>query len=438
MKVDTLISDNGIDANSKIAVGFSGGCDSSALLHALVQMRNKIGFQLAAIHVNHSLRGAESDSDQQFSEGVCKDYNVKLYTFRVDVAGEAKKTGESIELCARRMRYAAFGELIDKGYTIATAHTMSDNAETVLFNMARGSGIKGMCGIPKIRNGYIRPLLERTRADTENYCRENGIKYVTDSTNLCDDYTRNYIRHNIVSKFKKINPTFESAVLSMSGQLRDIDVMIDRMARDLLKSGKLSNGYNCEILKQAEKPVLSRAVRIAAEDATGLKIDSQKTECVCSVIAGGGRTQLGKGWFAAGGKILRFYRESECSDFQTEIKIGKNETPEYYVEINTEKAQCVHNLLMLNAIDCDKINGSMVLRNRREGDKIKLRGRPNKLLRRLMNEVSIPAERRDSVPVIADSTGVIFVCGIGADERVAVDENTKDVIIITSEGKNNA
>ena len=428
-KVKTALENLNIVKDSKIAVAFSGGCDSSALLDCLVKLSERLSLTLCAVHIDHSLRGAESDRDAAFAATACEGYGIKLHTFKVDVAGESALTGESTELCARRLRYAVFDQFVSDGWLIATAHTASDNVETVLFNLARGSGITGLCGIPRRRGGYIRPLLDCTREDTEQYCAANSVPYVNDSSNLTDDYTRNFIRHRIMPLIKQLNPSAELAVINTSDQLHDIDLLLNDMANSALDAATAKGGYDCKVLTQNEPAVLSRAVRIAAQRATGKSPDSEKTKRICKVVAKGSRTQLYDGWYASGGRLLQFYRDKTPLDKEVELSAGTfifGDKP-----IECKKTQYVNNLLMQNAIDCDKIIGKAVIRSRQSGDAVKLAGRPRKLLRRLMNELEIPAGHRDSYPVIADAQGVIFVPGAGAAERVKVDNKTKDVFIIT-------
>ncbi len=199
---------------SAVLAAFSGGADSSALLHFLCSVRGKRGLRVFAAHVNHGLRGAEADRDEAFVRGVCRAWGVPLFAARVNVRAEAEKTGESEELCGRRLRYAFFEKTAAAlGARIATAHTLSDCVETILFNLARGTGLSGLCGIPPVRGNIVRPLIETTRAEVEAYCRENGLDFVTDSTNFSRVYGRNRVRLDVVPALRTINPSLEKAVL---------------------------------------------------------------------------------------------------------------------------------------------------------------------------------------------------------------------------------
>jgi len=431
------MSEFGIESGSTIAVAFSGGCDSSALMHSLLEIAKVSDYNICAVHINHCLRGEESDSDELFVKSTCKSYGIELYSYKVDVMGECAKSGESTELCARRLRYEIFDKIIAKGWYVATAHTASDNAETVLFNLARGTGVAGLCGIPRSRGKYIRPLIDCTRDDVELYCQNNGLQYVTDSTNLTDEYTRNFIRHNIIPRLKEVNPSFESTVLEMTCQMRDVDNMLNEMAITALDKSKCVGGYSCAELQKSNKPVMSRAVRIAVKNATGRYPDSKKTAEICNAVSNGGRLQLFNGWYASAGKVLKFYQDAQKCDGIVNVNAGEIKFGNFTFNFEI-KTQPVNNLLMKNAIDCDKISNSVVIRCRKAGDSIKLKGRPTKQIRKLMNEMQIPNIHRDAYPLICDDEGVLFVCGCGVAERALPDSNTKKMIIITYKGENNA
>ena len=162
-----------------VAAAVSGGADSMCLLSLLCDCAEELGIRVHAVHVHHGIRGAEADRDEAFVRTFCEDLEVPLTVFHVDVPAEAARTGESTELCARRLRYAMFDQLAaDK---IATAHTASDAVETLLMNLSRGSGLTGLCSIPKVRGRIVRPLIGFFREETESYCREAGVPFVTDS-----------------------------------------------------------------------------------------------------------------------------------------------------------------------------------------------------------------------------------------------------------------
>ena len=193
----------GLPLDAPVLLALSGGADSTALLHLLCGLRKIVQFPLYAVHVNHGIRGEhfgnEALRDQLFCEELCRSVNVELTVEQVDVPTLAKNSGQSLETAAREARYSAFARIMQsKGIKIlVTAHNADDNFETQLFNLCRGCGIEGLCGIPESRpfpeaNGCIaRPLLSATKHEIFELCRQEGIEYVTDSTHLADDCVRN-------------------------------------------------------------------------------------------------------------------------------------------------------------------------------------------------------------------------------------------------------
>lgn len=212
-KILTYINkENLLNRREKVVVTCSGGADSIFLLHIL----NKLGFDCIVAHCNFHLRGDESDRDEHFVREFCKRESLTLLVQHFDTKQFALKNKLSIEMAARDLRYTWFEE-IRKEYSagaIAVAHHSDDSIETILLNMLRGTGLKGICGI-RPKNGYIvRPLLCVNRKEIENYLHEQGIEYIVDSTNLENEYTRNKIRNIIMPILREINPQIDSVMLS--------------------------------------------------------------------------------------------------------------------------------------------------------------------------------------------------------------------------------
>ena len=223
-----------------VTVALSGGADSVALLNVLLSLKDELGITVDAAHLNHMIRGAEADRDESFVRDLCRKLGVKLYVERIDIPRFAKENSMSLELAAREKRYA-FLKNVSNGL-VATAHTASDNLETLIFNITRGSGLEGLSAIPPKRDIFIRPLLLCTRQDIEKHCEQNNISYVTDSTNLQDEYTRNKIRHNVVPILKTINPSVENSVIRLTEILRENVNLIDSLANEYLSNNILPNG----------------------------------------------------------------------------------------------------------------------------------------------------------------------------------------------------
>lgn len=250
------ISDSGFPL--RITAALSGGADSVAMLHALYSLKNELGFELCACHVNHNLRGEESDRDEMFVRRLCRFLDIPLYVKNIKVL-EYMKKHDSVEECARNIRYTFFEEVRCNGL-IATAHTASDNCETVLINMTRGTALSGVCGIPERRDNIIRPVLRCTREEIEEYCRANSLDFVTDSTNLSDDYVRNKIRHNVIPLLCEINPSLFAAISRMTEAVSLDDSYLDKAAAAEMKKAEKSGGYSVIYLSQLDECILRRIV----------------------------------------------------------------------------------------------------------------------------------------------------------------------------------
>ena len=349
---------------------------------------------------------------------------------------ECKKTGESEELCARRLRYEFF-ESLETDF-VATAHTASDNAETMLFNLSRGSGLKGLSGIPCQRGRYIRPMLEITRAEVEDYCSSNSLDYMTDSTNLSDDYTRNYIRNNIIPQLKEVNSAFEQNAARAAELLRADAQYLEAEAEKEFK--RLASEKEISLdLGDLHPALRSRVVALFLQKHLGEAADSLHIKAVEDLILkGSGVVQLKFGFEAqaARGKLWIFKRQ-DSEEFCIPIKIGLNIGENYSFEVcsipreDITDSNKINKLLLNGAIDCDKIIGKLVVRSRQEGDSLRPVGRGiTKSLKNLFAESDIPMERRGSYPLLADDQGLVWFSGQRVAERAAVDAGSKNAIFI--------
>ena len=236
---DTIKTQKMLSDGDFVLAAVSGGADSVSLLRLLCILKDEYSLTLAAAHINHGIRGDEALRDENFVKELCMDYGVPLYICHANVPFESKKTGESEEECGRRIRYEFLSEKAQGG-KIATAHTLNDSLETIVFNLSRGSGLKGLCGIPPIRNNIIRPLSNCTREDVEEFCKNEGLSFMTDSTNIDDEYRRNFIRHNIIPRLNNLNPSLYSAVSRMIAQNRRDENFLETQTEIAIKEAALS------------------------------------------------------------------------------------------------------------------------------------------------------------------------------------------------------
>ena len=267
-----------------VVAALSGGADSVALLYALNSLSGELGISLSACHVNHHLRGEESDSDMRYCAELCESLSVPLTVCDVDIPS-AQQKHESTEECARRLRYRCFEE-VAAGRLLATAHNSNDNTETLLLNLMRGTGLKGLCGIPPVRGSIIRPLIYCTREEIERYCGEHSLRYVTDRTNLSDDYTRNKVRHLLLPEMLKINGSLYATVSRATRSLREDSDLLEGMAADALSAARTEGGYLAAELAALPRPLLSRAVKRILSDG-GIEPSALRIDTAAEIILRG-------------------------------------------------------------------------------------------------------------------------------------------------------
>ena len=407
-----------------VLCALSGGRDSMCLLSLLLSLAPQLGFSVAAAHFNHNLRGDESDGDEKFVEDYCREKSIPCYIGSGDVKGEAEKCAIGIEEAARKLRYEFLKETAEKigAERVATAHNADDNAETVLFNLTRGSGLKGLCGIPPVRDIYVRPLLGVTRAEIDRYITENSVPYRDDSTNALDDYTRNNLRHNVVPVLRGINPSFEENVADTVSLLAEDEKYLSSLAESFIEENIKGSSLPAEKLANLPVPVSSRVIRLMCPKG----ITQAHTGAVLNLCRAENPSASAD---LPGITVRREYEnivfsDGEVSDFSPVILHPGEVTEIPSIGLSfaceaTEEAGNIYNSLNTFFLKSDLINGDIVIRPRQTGDTIRLSEKGGtKTLKKLFIEKRIPAAKRHLIPVIADNSGVIAVPGIGTDLRL--------------------
>ena len=263
-----------VTKNQTVAVAVSGGSDSMALLHFMTANAKKYGIKVIALNVEHGIRGEASISDTNFVKSYCRSRGIELLTYSFDAVKKAKTDKLSVEQAARILRYECFFKAIDQGKCdkVATAHHRRDNVESVLLNLFRGTGLKGVAGInANYEDKIIRPFLSVTKEEIIAYMTENSVPYITDETNFSDDYTRNYIRLNILPKIKEAFPEAEKSISRFAAIAKSEDDFMDGVARSAVKINK----DNAEISLPLHPAVFSRAAIIALKS-LGIEKDWEK------------------------------------------------------------------------------------------------------------------------------------------------------------------
>ncbi len=438
-KATDTMRDRGIDkmlaAADGVVVGFSGGADSVMLLMLLSDLLENTKTKLYAAHLNHMIRGEEADGDEAFCRDFAGRRGVAFISERADVPAAARETGCGIEETARDIRYAFFERIADQiggDVLIATAHNADDNLETVIFNMLRGAGLRGMAGIPSVRGRYIRPIIGLPSADIRACLGEMGAEYRIDSTNADTDYTRNYIRREIVPAMRRVTPNPEEAVGRMSALLRRDAEYMDGEAAKLVCDGTIELSE----LNGAHTAVASRAVMQAYMLASGgealAEVNVNDVLALARKGENGSRIALPEKIYAkiAGG-ILRFVPnepESKPEQFCFEAKMGENRFPEWGFSVvlgenstNFQKEQeNIYKLSIHKRVRFDKIVGQIYIRSRRAGDTYRYGGITRKV-KKLLCDAKIPQSERDTLPVISDDKGILWIPGFPLRDGTAAD-----------------
>ena len=370
------------DYAEQIVVGVSGGADSMTLLHCL-HVSNK-NFQLIVAHMNHNLRGQESDDDQKFVEDWCFKRGIRFVCKSANIAKIARREGISIELSGRNERYKFFESF---GCRIATAHTLSDRVETMLLNIVRGTGLKGICSIPRRRGKIVRPLLSFAREEIEAYCRQNYIKYRNDSTNFTDEYMRNRIRHHVVFEFKRLSNCFEKHVANMLNGLEKDEEYLNSVAKNEFNRAIVEGGLKISYINKLDYSIKIRVLSMFLKNSDIFVTNEMLIRVFNVCTKGFGRESLPKKNMAVVRKGILFI-EKIFDVLPFDIVLPKKSEFLYknlqIIRCNIE--QCDYfskktKYLFLFKADYDKILGDVHVRSRLAGDKIKLLKRPTKKLK---------------------------------------------------------
>ncbi|MBC5581994.1 tRNA lysidine(34) synthetase TilS [Anaerofilum sp. BX8] len=424
-----------LQSGDTVLCALSGGPDSVALFHVLRSLAPALGIGLQAVHLNHGLRGAEADRDEAFVRELCARWSVPLWAERAEMAQRPRPAGQSEETFARALRYDFFERAAEAAQAlsggpvkVATAHTASDNAETLLFRLARGTSLTGAGGIPPRRGGYIRPLLCCTRQEILAYCRSAGHAYRTDSTNLLPCCSRNRLRLQAMPVLRGVNPKAEEALSAFAEDARETAAFLDGLARQLLAAAAAGAGWRAGQLAAAPGPVRRAALAqlLAARDVTGRE---QVTEAAAVVCGEKASSQLGEGLFARRSGGI-FYLEQTApappADWELPFSTGLLPLPDGRIVAVLEQEYeeivklCGEDKKELKKFaDYGMINKISTFRTRRPGDLFRPAGRGvTKSLKKLMAEDGVPRSARGRLLVLAEGRKVLWLEGVGVCEEL--------------------
>lgn len=441
-KVLRFIKENNlIKSNDKILIALSGGPDSIFLLHFLNKFKNKFKIKLGAVHINHLLRGKESDRDEIFCEAVCKELDIPFYSVRKNVKAFARKNKLSIELAARKVRYSEFEKLVKKNSfdKIATAHVADDNLETVFLNLIKGAGLNGIAGIPVKRDYIIRPILCLTKSEVLDYLEANKFEFRIDESNLSNDYERNFLRNEVIPLIKKrLNPSVEQTMLNASinlqGLVEEIEYRKPEPDVKVIKNESVQiplSFFSVNYIKTSLHLLKNRI-----DSNFSLKLQASDIKKILSLNSkqSGSSEELSYGLTALRSRTGILIKTKSKVSQQVSKKIRVDETVKIGNEtlsiksINPAEAK-INSDKKQEFISADGNSNIFQIRNWQDGDKflpIGMKGTKN--VSDYLNDIKMdPFEKKNQL-VLINKNRIVWVIGKRLDDRFKITESTKKAL----------
>ena len=444
-----------------VIAGISGGADSVCLLQLLADYAKKVSIQIQAVHVEHGIRGEEALEDMRFVQKLCEKLNIPCTVYNFSVPKLAKKQKLSEEEAGRTVRYQAFRQELEKlggKGKIAVAHNRNDQAETMLLNLIRGSGMTGLKGIAPVRGDVIRPLLEQERSAIERFLADIGQHYRTDSTNLSQEYTRNKIRHTVLPVLEQINgqalKNMEQACQRISEAQEYLNQVTIRAFQRMVRTEKDCLCIEIEKLNRTETYLQNEIVLKVLYQCAGSRKNIGKVHIdgVLSLLKKESGKQISlpyemKAWRRYDEIVVKKEKKEEQEAKQFEVRIptagqytipNREEIFEVFLEKNHEKNKKNVNTeqkTYTKWLDYDKIEGDLVIRTRRSGDYFVMddKGHRQSLKAFFINE-KIPREQRDEILLLADGSHIVWIIGYRISFQYKIENDTKRVMKIQMDG----
>jgi tRNA(Ile)-lysidine synthase len=432
-----------IQRNDRVLVALSGGPDSTFLLHFLLKFRKKYNIELGAVHVNHMIRGKSAIEDEEFCRKLSVNLNIKYFAVQKNVRLYAKKNKYSLEEAGRIIRYETLNKVLkQKGFNkIATAHNCSDNAETVLLNLIKGTGIKGISGIPPKRGNIIRPILVLKKNEILEYLNNYGIKYRIDESNLNTDFERNFLRKEIIPWIKKkLNPDFEKAVFKASEIFAGFASLLDQQIREELKETVEINNKEIKIIsaefEKVNEELKNYVIKTAVEEHFKVPLTFTDVKNIKSLFnkKTGKSINLQKNFIASRERGLVKISKLNKIDLYKNLKLIEGESVKvkektlFIKSINEAPKKFSANKLT-EYISADNISGYFLLRRWKAGDKFSPLGlKGTKKISDFLNEQKITSARKKEQLVLTNKGRIVWVLGLRLDERFKITKDTERVI----------
>jgi tRNA(Ile)-lysidine synthase len=438
-----------LEKGDRVLVALSGGPDSVALLHGLLNLKPEFHLELYVAHLNHKLRGVESDEDEKFAKKLASDLKLKFFSKKVDVRREAKKRKLSIEETAREVRYRYLERLADRvgANKIALGHQADDQAETFLMRLVRGAGAAGLSGMPVRRDKIIRPLIQIKREEIERFLKTDQIPFRLDSSNYLTDFNRNKIRLKLLPVIKKeFNPRIVDSLNRAADIISLQQGYVQKISEQILKKiGKKRKGrivIDAKKFARYDTCLRREMIRLCINDLGG-DISQLSFELVDRTLnltvkrRSGKRIKLDKSvWFEVGGSELVLFREEE-KDYIYSIKLpGKSVLKDRNLMIESKLQNGKSSREFLSAhnqkvsfLDWEKLVPPFVVRNRREGDRFKPLGmKGTKSIADFLIDAKVPRHWREDVPVLTSKGRIVWLVGHRISDEFKVTGKTKKVL----------
>lgn len=416
--IQYIEKENLFSTDNKILIALSGGADSVALLRIL----HTAGYQCEAAHCNFHLRGEESNRDEDFVRQLCRKYNIHLHTIDFDTTLYATEHHISIEMAARELRYNWFDNIKNESRAdvIAVAHHQDDSVETMLLNLIRGTGITGLLGIRPKNGAIVRPLLCVNREEIISYLQSIGQDYVTDSTNLEDEYTRNKIRLNLLPLMQEINPSVKSNLMATSNYLNDVATLYNKCIEEAKTKIVTAEGIRISSLIKEAVPEA-----ILFEILHPLGFNSSQIKDIANSLHGqSGKQFRSKEWRVVKDReFLLLENIRSVDNKQPPFKLIKEEleyTPEFQIPREKEVA----------CFDADKLDSEVYYRKWQIGDSFVPFGmKGKKKISDYLTDRKFSITQKERQWVLCCGERIAWLIGERTDNRFRIDETTKRIII---------
>ncbi len=431
-----------LTGGERVLVGLSGGPDSVCLLHALSRIKDEYSLQLDAVYIDHNLRPEETPNEAAFCSELCHRLNIHFVQKSIDVIAYAKETGLNRQEAARELRYRMFEQTAFElnALKIALGHNADDQAETIFMRLLRGSGPKGLSGIPAKRGSVIRPLIETERSLIESYLAAEQVSFVTDSSNLKTDYLRNSIRLSLMPELKKMNPNLLHSITRTVSILQEEERYFDIIVtKTLMKMISRKSGRRIELflspMENMDKVILRRVLRRAVEETEGLRgLGFVHIEDIIRLVKNGSSGD--RIYLPRGIRVIREYSLLIITSEQP-VKIAR------YSLHPPGEAVVIGTGLVIRAsfeetpgapgdgrsemlLDAGRMQFPLEIRPRQSGDFFYPLGfGKRKKLQDYFVDEKVPRDERDAIPIVVSGDEIIWIAGYRADERFRVTGDTK-------------